>query len=542
MYSEKQTKNDEMEDVKEITDVIGGYGPWQRRLFIIFVLASFVPAWHNLVIAFFAPNIDYWCSRPSSFSNLTVEQWKNKSIPIEKKNGEIFYSHCERYDNYDRIETNLTTTKCDTWEYDKSFYEATIIDEWDLVCDDEWMVSLTQSLYMAGFLVATIMFGQLADRFGRRPIILICVVIVVTSGLGTAFSSSFAMFTALRFLVALGSAGLLTTGFVVLVEVVGPKHRTIFGIAIQFGWAAGYTILPGIAWLLPNWSHIQMAISIPCIGFFSLWWILPESPRWLLTHNKFNEAEKELVKVMFVNKKDMSHLHNALKILKAKAEKEEELEKRSHVTVIDLLRYPNMRKKTINIYLSWFVISFTYYALSLSTNDLGGSPFINFVISGAVEFPAYAVSVFAINNLGRRKCMVSTMVVGGLACILTIPIPDSLLWLRIMFAMCGKFFVTAAFAIVYVYTAELFPTVVRNVGVGSSSMFARIGSMVAPFLKELGKFTNTGVPLAIYGALSIIAGLLTLLLPETTNRAIPDTLEQGEKFTRESNNGVENIV
>ncbi|XP_013777238.1 organic cation transporter protein-like, partial [Limulus polyphemus] len=270
--------------------------------------------------------------------------------------------------------------------------------------------------------------------------------------------------------------------------------------------------------------------------------ILPESPRWLLTHNKFDEAEKELVKVMLVNKKDMSHLQNALKILKAKAEKEEELEKQNHVTVIDLLRYPNMRRKSLNIFFSWFVISFTYYALSLSTNDLGGSPFINFVISGAVEFPAYGISVFAINNLGRRKCMISTMVAGGLACILTIPIPSNLLWLRITFAMCGKFFVTAAFAIVYVYTAELFPTVVRNVGVGSSSMFARIGSMVAPFLKELSKFTHTGVPLAIYGALSIIAGLLILLLPETMNRDIPDTLEQGEKITRESNNGMENFI
>ncbi|XP_013792216.1 solute carrier family 22 member 5-like, partial [Limulus polyphemus] len=212
MSSEKQ---EEIEEVKEITDVIGGYGPWQRRIFIMFVLASFVPAWHNLVITFFAPNIDHWCSRPPSFSNLTVEQWKNNSIPIEKDNGKIFHSHCERYDNFGGKMMNLTTTKCDTWEYDKSFYQTTIINEWDLVCDDEWMVSLTQSIYMAGFLVATIMFGQLADRFGRRPIILICVVIIVTSGLATAFSTSFAMFTVLRFLVALGSAGLLTTGFVI---------------------------------------------------------------------------------------------------------------------------------------------------------------------------------------------------------------------------------------------------------------------------------------------------------------------------------------
>ena len=46
--------------------------------------------------------------------------------------------------------------------------------------------------------------------------------------------------------------------------------------------------------------------------------------------------------------------------------------------------------------------------------------------------------------------------------------------------MLGKFFCSAAFAIVYVYAAELFPTVVRNVGVGSASMCARIAGLIQP--------------------------------------------------------------
>jgi len=52
-------------------------------------------------------------------------------------------------------------------------------------------------------------------------------------------------------------------------------------------------------------------------------------------------------------------------------------------------------------------------------------------------------------------------------------------------AMLGKFGISAAFAIIYVWSAELFPTVVRNAGMGASSSFARVGGMVAPYIADL---------------------------------------------------------
>jgi len=75
---------------------------------------------------------------------------------------------------------------------------------------------------------------------------------------------------------------------------------------------------------------------------------------------------------------------------------------------------------------------------------------------------------------------------------------------------------------------------VRNVGLGSASMFARVGSIIAPFVgRELGQATSPVVPLIIFGATSLLAGILVLLLPETRNCPLPDTIEQGEAFSRE---------
>ncbi|CAN7949195.1 unnamed protein product, partial [Ixodes pacificus] len=131
-----------------------------------------------------------------------------------------------------------------------------------------------------------------------------------------------------------------------------------------------------------------------------------------------------------------------------------------------------------------FVNSFTYYAMSLNTNDLGGNPYLNFAIAGAVEFPAYAISIVIIKRIGRRISQCGCMVLAGCSCLLTIFFSGQTLWLKIAFAMLGKFLITGSYGILYVYSAEIYPTVVRNVGMGSSSTIARLGAIIAPFVKE----------------------------------------------------------
>merc|ERR1719370_1397623 len=125
-----------------------------------------------------------------------------------------------------------------------------------------------------------------------------------------------------------------------------------------------------------------------------------------------------------------------------------------------------------------------------------------------------------------------SMLIGGVALLLT-PAVSSVAGKAVL-AQLGKFAITGSFAMVYVYAAEIFPTVVRNVGLGSSSMCARVGSIIAPYIgRELGQATSPVVPLIIFGATSLLAGILVLLLPETRNCPLPDTIEQGEVFSRD---------
>ncbi|KAJ8314445.1 hypothetical protein KUTeg_006595 [Tegillarca granosa] len=170
--------------------------------------------------------------------------------------------------------------------------------------------------------------------------------------------------------------------------------------------------------------------------------------------------------------------------------------------------------------------------------NLGGDFYVNFLISGLVEFPAYTLTILLLDRIGRKKLHCLCMVLGGTACLSTIFTilygGEKLQALTVTLAMVGKLGAAAAFAVIYVFSAELYPTVVRNAGMGASSCCARIGGMVAPYVadsaKMIGGDIGQAVPLIIFGAASVFAGILSLWLPETLGHKLPETIEDGIIF------------
>lgn len=103
-------------------------------------------------------------------------------------------------------------------------------------------------------------------------------------------------------------------------------------------------------------------------------------------------------------------------------------------------------------------------------------------------------------------------------------------WLTTTLVILGKCNITASFTATYLYTAEIFPTSHRNIGIGVVSMSARLGTIAAPFVAtDLGKL-HPMMPMMMFGGLSLLAGLLTLTLPETRGLRLPQTLEEAESL------------
>jgi OCT family organic cation transporter-like MFS transporter 4/5 len=404
---------------------------------------------------------------------------------------------------------------------------------------------------MGGVFVGCIFWGWASDKFGRRPSILAASVIQIISSIIASFSVSYIMFIFFRFLIAFSVSGVFECGFVLVTEIVAPKLRTPFGIMTQFPFGIGASLLPLVAYLIKDWTSLQLAISVPCCLLVSYYWFIPESPRWLIQAGRFKEALEILKKAATTNKKTLPPDDELLQIIQDMDGKKDVVEEASEDKTLSekvreafkememLVATPQMRKRTINIFFSWLVVAMVYYGLSFNTKNIGGDIYVSNFISGMAEVVACVLIIPALARYGRVKIYSGTFIIGGLSCISVAIVlwstkKGSLVWLVITLAMVGKFLIAGTFALAYLYTAELFPTPVRNVAVGGASTFARIGSMSAPYIVDILGKVSPGIPAIIFGVSSLLAGLAALLLPETLNRKLPETVADVESWNKKN--------
>jgi len=249
-------------------------------------------------------------------------------------------------------------------------------------------------------------------------------------------------------------------------EMVGGVWSTFIGIGLEFPWAFGYISLPLVAWILPTWTHLQLAISLPCMLLFLLLLVpglVPESPRWMLLQP--GEKAKQGNKVLRLAEAENGRESSGGDQIATSPKQGDNLNWRKEMAETfrplgELFSNSALRRSTLAMYYLWFTNSFVYYGLTLNSGSLlPGSLHINFVIGGALEVVAYILTIVALIFFGRRISMSVTMVFGGLCLLLTPAVPAAG---KAVLGQLGKFAITGSFAMVYVYAAEIFPTVVSG--------------------------------------------------------------------------------
>ncbi|XP_035679931.1 organic cation transporter protein-like [Branchiostoma floridae] len=506
-----------MVDYDAALGYLGSMGKYQAVQVAMIWLITFPGNFHMLSMPFIGAQVSHHCEIPESqTAELQPEDTcvLNYSLPwsYDKTTDTFSPDSCSRYDVgvYElgnlscpmmRDATgNRTEKPCDAgWRYDRQQYKSSIFMEFDLVCENQALNNLAQAMYMLGVLIGSIGFGQLSDIIGRKKTMFLTIFVQVVFGVATVFAPNYAAFVIFRLIVGGGVLGASLSGFVIAMELVGADKRTLVGTLLGIAFSAANMSLAAIAHAIRDWRTLQLVVSVPNIAMLFFWW-------W----------------VMFL----------CFVILRQPVD-----EKR--YSAIDLVRTPNMAKMSLIVFFNWLVVTMVFYGLALNTSSLAGDDYLNFFISGAVDIPAYIISIFSIEYFGRRKPHVSLMLIGGIACIITpflAPpfLAQNLNALSITTSMIGKFGITAAFNIIYIWTVEMYPTVVRNVGIGASSMWARVGGIISPFV-QLSDTAWGPVPYLIFGALSVVAGLAAMLLPETLGVRLPDTLEEGENFGKVKN-------
>uniref|UniRef100_A0A3B4X5U1 Solute carrier family 22 member 5-like n=1 Tax=Seriola lalandi dorsalis TaxID=1841481 RepID=A0A3B4X5U1_SERLL len=473
--------------------------------------------------------------------NLT-EDWHKSTIPIMVVNEKEELSRCSRYKldvvrnlsaqgyipSRDINLTDLEQEDCvDGWSYSTDIYQSTIVSEFDLVCSEQWKQPLTSTVYFLGVLVGSFFSGQLSDRFGRKPILFATTAVQTVFTFAQVFSVSWTMFIILLFFNGLGQISNFVAALVLGAEIFTGNVRVLYSsLGTCLGYAAGYMLLPLCAYYLRDWKSLLLASSAPGLAYLPLWWLIPESPRWLLSQGRAEEAEAILRKAAKWNKVQAPRvIFEDYSINKANTHL------KVHHNVFDLLRKRDIRTTTLILCLVSFTTTIGYYGLSFSTSQLHSDPYISCFISAAVEIPAYISSWLALRYFPRRLSIASTLLLGAVSLYLIQLLPQNLPYLPLTLKMLGKYAITTCCSMMFAFTAELYPTVLRNTATGTCTTVSRLGCCLTPLLLKMSLYSKY-LPYIILGTLAVVSSFAALFLPESFGRPLPETIQQMHKRER----------
>ncbi|XP_026667654.1 solute carrier family 22 member 21-like isoform X2 [Ceratina calcarata] len=539
--SQKDDASPNKDDTEEKTDSgrkqeVDRFGYYQMIMFAVISLPLFLSAGFTLAYVFTAGEVKYRCAVPECEDPSDVKfdaPWVTDSVPSVSE-----MSKCVRYTvtNHTGICTNQTfsnvTKKCDSWIYDPS--EKTILSEWDLTCDNNrWKLTLVGTINNVGQFVGLIFAGYISDRYGRRTILTLTTSLSGISGLIHSFSVNYWMFLVFEFIDATASAGIYSAGFILGMEMAGVKGRVLASTIICCMFAVGEMLLGLIAMWLRSWRWIMRMVYGPAVLAILLPILIPESVRWLLANGKHEKVESIYRKMARIN--GMQITDEAVGAFKemnmVKLEKTEQvIAPKKKSPVMEVLKSSVILTRLLVCSFCWLTNTFVYYGLSLNSVAFAGDKYVNFILVAVVEIPAYFLTWFLTDYIGRKATLSSSFLLSGVFCLAIQFVPSGTLsFLPLVLYMAGKWCITMSFSTVYIYTTELFPTSLRHSLLGICSMTGRMGSILSPQTPLLAQIMPA-LPLILFGCMGLFAGLLSLFFPETLGTKLPDTVWEAENI------------
>ncbi|XP_023818286.1 solute carrier family 22 member 5 isoform X2 [Oryzias latipes] len=521
--------------MKNYGDAVAFLGQWGRFQQAVFFLlcASIMPNGFGAFTLVFMNDIpSHHCRVPES--NLT-EEWLTSVIPLTEVNGKQELSKCSRYrldvvrnlsargfiPHKDINLSDIELEGCvDGWVYSKDIYQSTIVTEFDLVCTEQWKQPFTSTIFFVGVLLGSFFSGPLSDRFGRKPVLFATMAAQTIFTFLSVFTTTWIWFIILLFINGLGQISNFVAALVLGAEIFTGNVRVLYSsMGTCCGFAVGYMLLPLCAYFLRDWKSLLLALSVPCVAYIPLWWILPESPRWLLSQGRIAEAEAVVKMAAKWNKVQApSNIFECNSVEKTDTQKE-------HYNVFDLLRHSRIRTTTLLLCFVLFTLITGYYCLSFNTSQLHTDPYISCFISALVEIPAYASSFIALRYFPRRLSIIVSLIAGAVPLYLIPLVPEHLSSLSLTLEMVSKYSFTTGASLMFAYTTELYPTVLRNTATGTTTTISRMGSCITPFLLSLSVHYKY-LPYVILATLAVVTAISAYFLPESFKLPLPETIEQ----------------
>ncbi|XP_036145608.1 solute carrier family 22 member 8 isoform X2 [Monomorium pharaonis] len=539
-------------------------------------------------------------------------------------------------------EVPVVTSSCfGEYHFVTEFMENSVVTEWGLVCEKQYLSFLGSTTYYIGVLLGAWITGFLIDRIGRLPVQALCLYAQGTMAVALYIVQSYPAFLALRGLQGVFVQGLQNSTYILSLELLPARARTIVALIMQIFWSIGLILLAILSYVIPDWRILQLAISVPTAITVLYIWIISESPRWLLARGKSTEADMALERIAIYNscciklrtknipvqevsmksnttpiKPERKFRVTSVELEKARADESQREETTNLLNKSELIEQKNLestleansinsenefsnielhqetpslaknfdkrhlpsssksdrkskiitqpecdqkkgaeevvlrrikkqktnekdekigihkkqaankisstfknaskssilRKYGVIIICQWWTCTIACSTLDALAPSFPINRHTTFALSATLEMATHTFAYFILSRYGRRLPMY-------LAKMITL--------------LFGKMTITSTLSIAYLYTVEIFPTVIRGSCLGLCVAFAKITSLSMLYLLLL-KQISFPMLLLIVGILCLVAGVLALILPETLNKILPDQVMDMENVTNDN--------
>ncbi|XP_021061295.1 solute carrier family 22 member 16 [Mus pahari] len=537
-------------NVELIFDHIGHFGRFQIVLYLICAYQSISCGIHYLSSVILSIIPEHACKPPGMVRKAVfhnVSAWRLEDIlalrspeqkdhiTVELQDGEIWeLTRCSRtwrgntshlgykYSGYKR------DSPCsDGYVYDLSKWRSSVVRHLNLVCDQKWYASMIQPLIILGVLLGSISFSYLSDSFGRRVALWCTSIGVFFFGIASLFIFDYLSFMISRFFLVMAASGYFVVVFVYVMEIIGKKSRTWASMHLNTFFAIGAMLVALASYLVKTWWLYQIILYIVTTPFILCCWMLPETPFWLLSEGRYEEAQGTVDTMAVWNNSSSCDLVELLSLDVTRSHDKSPNSVRKH-RLADLFHNLDVAKMTLIVWLDWFTANLGYYMFGKEAIRRKENEPLYLLLVGAVEIPAYICLCIWLKRVGRRKTMLFFLLVSSLTCVLHVVMPSNYKTAKRMVALVIKSVIGSVFAFIYLYTAELYPTTVRCLAVGSSNMVSHVANIFIPFTSHFSKVWIF-LPQILFGILAILSGLLSLTLPETQSTPMKSTWEMTEQ-------------
>ncbi len=355
-----------------------------------------------------------------------------------------------------------------------SFILAKMSEDWQMTAEHKsWVVSIG----FIGMAIGAICSGALADRFGRKTVFALTLVIYSLATAACAFAPNLTWLLVFRFIVGLGLGGQLPVAVTLVSEYIPAHVRGRFIVLLESFWGLGWLVAALVSrFVIPDfgWQAAFLIGGIPAFYAIVIWKYVPESIPFLIQRGRIDEAHA-LVK---------------------------DIEKKCGVQVIEIFQVqaivekPSLSfsqlwsgvlaRRTLMLWLIWFGIVFSYYgiftwlpSLLVKQGYTIVQSFEYVLMMILAQLPGYIAAAWLVEKLGRKATLAGFIGMCALSAYFfgqADSVTDIMIWGCFM-----SFFNLGAWGVLYTYTPEQYPTHIRAFGSGWAGAIGRIGGIAAPF-------------------------------------------------------------